>query len=180
MIQNRHIGFQFLVIIAFLGLGACAGKASNRGENGGVAGQRGSSFFVDNFKDEEVALGDSEFSIVFPQEESPGVRTISVRASKSIVNVSMNSSHKQLKAGTIDAMDYRTLLALIRQLDEKEFGRTVPTNCREPYDLKLKAGGEQRIFVGCRGQGVNATIVSKIAREVEFLVLRGSTGWRSK
>jgi len=127
------------------------------------------SFLLSN---ETLLLKDSEFSILFFEEYNPNTRTVSVRAHQMSFEILRAQGASYTKTNELDSLDYRDFIARLRQLDEQSFREIATSRCHEPYKIKLRVGKEERDFKGCRGQDNNASVVSKLARDVEFVLLK--------
>ncbi|MBI3544735.1 MAG: hypothetical protein HY075_15805 [Deltaproteobacteria bacterium] len=132
----------------------------------------GPAFLSDN----AALLADSEFSVTFPEERHKGaLRTISARSVRSKAEGSGHSTHKQLMTGNLTEVEYKSLIEMLRQLDEKDLGSGRVEGCLEPFNLRVRVGTKQHVFTGCRGGSHNATIISHLCQKLEFLLLRNAS-----
>lgn len=138
-----------------------------------VASDQGARNIDSLVSDDAKVEADSEFNISFPLENHPA-RKIIVRSSKGRASAEMHSSKKMVKFGRLSAQEYKEFIARIRELDEQQF-EGAAAECQEPYTFRIRVGDRQRLFSGCRGLGSNASAISRLARDIEFRLLRAVT-----
>lgn len=119
--------------------------------------------------DQPNLLKSSELSIVFPGEKQPAVRRISIKAENQIAQASI-VSEKEIHV-QLDATEYANFLSQFRSIRENEL-RTTDAQCRNQIQFEVRVRDQKRSFSECRGAGLNASILSRIARDAQFLVMK--------
>ena len=129
------------------------------------------------FDDAKAVLRDSELSVTFPDEEDPGIRELTVKAASDRVDAEAWTSSGRIRAATLKGGDYQRLVALARRIDAAGLERDrQPSSCKAPFRLRMRVGSWERTVFGCRGAGAGAADVSRLARELEFLLLKRTSG----
>lgn len=126
------------------------------------------------YQDERLLNNDSEFTIKYPEERGSGIKVISAQSLHGRVHGEGHSAKKQLVSGVVSRADYRSLIEMIGQLDVTALSQKVPGGCIEPIQLILRMGRKKNVYMGCRDATLNASLISKVARKLEFLLIKNT------
>jgi len=125
--------------------------------------------------DMKKALQDSELSIHFPDEKAPGIHALQAKAFQSKISAQAMAGQKEIFNSFLTAAEYKRLLDYVKKTTVETSTKDDFSNCRDPYRLVFRLENSRSELLGCRGAGTNATLVSKLARELEFLLIRHSS-----
>jgi hypothetical protein len=164
---KKTVKYFLLSMILFVG---CASKPV--ATNPAVAAAPQKVSFSEFLSDKAALMKDSEFCIAFHQENTEDVQKFKAKAKGSEFEGFVNSPKKELKKAVLTSGEYQELVAKLREVDETDMDEAHARKCLESFKVKVRVGSQKRTIFGCRGEGGNSTIISKLARELEFLILQ--------
>lgn len=154
-----------------LAIGACAHEKGT----GRPAESPSGSAWREALADRAQVLEDSEFSILFPEEMYPGIRSLSASAhGRRPARAWAHSSRRALRENELSAGQYWELWQELRALSFEDFPQEDVSRC-DTYTLTVRVGRKEGKFTGCRTASSNASAVSRLAHKTQFYVLSGAS-----
>jgi hypothetical protein len=94
------------------------------------------------------------------------------KASHGRFTAEAKSTRKHIFSCELDQEEYLNLINRLRKLDEAHLFTASISNCIEPFKILIRVKDKEKLYFGCRGTGANSTLVSKLARQLQFLLIQ--------
>lgn len=131
------------------------------------------------FSDEKLFLKDSEINLSFEEETAKTAKRIAATAADGKYSVFSDTFVKGPKRAKLQVTEYLNLFNKLKQIEASELATNEESlfsetegPCREVYKVYARVGSAEQTYFGCRGADANAARVSKIARDLEYFLLK--------